>query len=87
MTAAATAGRGSGDARGYRALDPRHWGHRQLGSPADRVPIVYVAASPARQAEARIREVLADFTSRELTEIRWVNLAEAEVLMTQRGRL
>jgi 8-oxo-dGTP pyrophosphatase MutT (NUDIX family) len=46
--------------------------------------IVYVAATPAIETEARFREALKYFETwvdRELTEVRWVSLAEAEELM------
>jgi hypothetical protein len=43
-----------------------------------------VAATPAIETEARFREALKYFETwvdRELTEVRWVSLAEAEELM------
>jgi 8-oxo-dGTP pyrophosphatase MutT (NUDIX family) len=52
--------------------------------PLTGVRIVYVAAVPASEAEVQIREVLEDSAASaegELTDIRWVSLAEAEALM------
>ena len=52
--------------------------------PRTGVRIVYVAAVPASGAEGQIREVLQDsvaLTDGELTDVRWVSLAEAGALM------
>jgi 8-oxo-dGTP pyrophosphatase MutT (NUDIX family) len=45
--------------------------------PLTGVRIIYVAATPANETEVQIREV-----SYELTEVRWVSLAEADELMS-----
>jgi 8-oxo-dGTP pyrophosphatase MutT (NUDIX family) len=53
--------------------------HPQTG-----VSIIYVAATPMAVTEVQIREALADSAASadgELTEVRWVSLAEASELM------
>jgi len=84
------AGESPEDAAIREALEETGLGIRATGiigsriHPRTGVRIVYVAAAPTSGTEGQIREVLNDsvaLADGELTEIRWVSLAEAGALM------